>query len=270
MNHATCENPALDHSSHEEFVKYYAEKSRSQKDLDRFKAIRQVILRILGRRDGPDRKYDMLDIGCNAGTQCMVWAEQGHRAHGLDVNEPLLNLAKERAAEAGQSIDYRLGSAVKLPWADQSMDICLAMELLEHVKDWRSCLDEFTRVLRPGGVLYFTTTNKLCPTQQEFNLSGYSWYPAPLKRHFERLAVTTRPDLANYAVYPAVNWFTPYGLRAELRKRGFASLDRFDLMDTAQKGKLPRFIVSSIRTLPPLRLMAFLCTPCTMLLGMKE
>ena len=270
MDHAAYDNPALNHSSHEEFVKYYAEKSQSQADLERFRAIRQVILRIRSRRDAPDCKYDLLDIGCNAGTQCMVWSEAGHRAHGLDVNEPLLNLAKDRAAETGQSIDYRLGSAVELPWPDQSMDVCLAMELLEHVKDWQSCLNEFTRVLRPGGILFFTTTNKLCPDQQEFNLFGYSWYPASWKRHYERLAVTTRPDLANYAVYPAVNWFTPYGLQSELRKRGFHSLDRFDLMDVSRKGKLAKLVVGSIQALPPLRLLAFLCTPCTMLMGIKE
>ena len=76
------------------------------------------------------------------------------------------------------------------------MDVCLLPELLEHVADWQSCLKEAPRVLRSGGLLYLSTTNVLRPRQEEFNLPLYSWYPGPLKRYCERLAMTTRPALA--------------------------------------------------------------------------
>jgi 2-polyprenyl-6-hydroxyphenyl methylase/3-demethylubiquinone-9 3-methyltransferase len=59
-------------------------------------------------------------------------------------------------------------------WPNRSMDVCLVPELLEHVREWRECLADFARVLRPGGVLVLTTNNKLCPVQQEFNLPLYS------------------------------------------------------------------------------------------------
>ena len=49
--------------------------------------------------------------------------------------------------------------------------------------------------------MYISTTSKLCPIQEEFNLPWYSWYPAPLKRYFERRAVTDWPAIANYAKY---------------------------------------------------------------------
>ena len=89
--------PTWDSSSHAEFFTYYAEKSQSALDLQRSRSIRDAILRVLNRRDGADRKYEMVDIGCGAGTQCMAWAELGHRVHGLDINQPLLKLAHERA-----------------------------------------------------------------------------------------------------------------------------------------------------------------------------
>jgi 2-polyprenyl-3-methyl-5-hydroxy-6-metoxy-1,4-benzoquinol methylase len=261
---------AWDHSSHEEFAAYYAEKSAHPEKLQHFRSVRKTILCVLDRRHGLGRQYDVLDVGCNAGGQCSVWAEDGHRVRGLDVNEPLLDVAKKRAREAGQEIDYRLGTATELPWETQSIDICIALELLEHVADWRTCLREFTRVLKPGGALFLSTTNALCPRQQEFRLFGYAWYPAPLKRHFERVASTTRPDLANHAKYPAVNWFNPYGLKSELARRGFSSLDRFDLVDTRDKGALAKLVIRSIQVLPPLRLFAHVCTSGTYLLGIKE
>lgn len=259
-----------DHSSREEFVTYYAEKSISPTQLQHFRSVRDAILRVLGKRNGTEATYDVVDIGCNAGGQCSVWAEAGHRVHGLDVNEPLLNLARKRAADAGYEIEYRLGSATELPWSDQSMDVCIATELLEHVTDWRGCLSEFGRILRPGGALFLTTTNTICPHQCEFNLPLYSWYPARAKHYFERLAVTERPDLANNAIYPAVNWFTPYGLAQELAQRGFSSLDRFDIADTSNKSKAARLILKSIRLLPPLRFLAHFCFAGTTTLGIKK
>jgi 2-polyprenyl-6-hydroxyphenyl methylase/3-demethylubiquinone-9 3-methyltransferase len=259
----------LNHRSHEKFLSYYAEQSQSARQLERFRLIRDTVLRVKQAHDQKHCTYDVLDVGCGAGTQCAVWSEAGHNVHGLDINEPLLDLAKERATAAGRKIDLRLGSAVKLPWPDESMDVCLALELLEHVSDWRSCLDEFARVLRPGGVLYFSTTNKMCPKQEEFNLLGYSWYPRRIKNYCERLAVTTRPAIANYAVYPAVNWFTPFSLRADLVKRGLTPMDRFDLIDTSRRGKLAEAIVMMIRRQWSLRWLAFVLTPSSTLVGIK-
>jgi len=110
------------------------------------------------------------------------------------------------------------------------MDVYVVPELLEHVVDWEGVLNEAARILRPNGVLFLSTTNALCPVQNEFNLPLYAWYPAFMKRHYERLAVTTRPEVANYAKYPAVNWFTFYSLRSALRARGFNRfLDRLDM-----------------------------------------
>lgn len=149
------------------------------------------------------------------------------------------------------------------------MDVCIAPELLEHVADWQSCLDEFVRILRPGGVLYLSTSNVLCPVQQEFDLPLYSWYPAPLKRRYERLAVTTRPELVRHAKYPAVNWFSFYGLRRELSHRGMRSMDRFDFIDSASRSRLKCLAATVIRSLPPVRLLAHIATPNTMVVAVK-
>ena len=150
------------------------------------------------------------DIGCGAGTQSLLWAELGHSVFGLDVNAPLVEVAQRRAAERGLPVDFRVGTATALPLEDSSVDVCLLPELLEHVPDWEACLREAARSLDVGGLLYVSTTNVLCPVQSEFNLPLYSWYPSFVKRRYERLAVTTRPAIANYAKYPAVNWFTFY------------------------------------------------------------
>ena len=75
-------------------------------------------------------------------------------------------------------------------------------------------------MLRPGGVLYLRTTNRLCPIQAEFSLPLYAWHPRSMKRYCERLAVTTRPGIANYARYPAVHWFSYFQLKEYLTQLG--------------------------------------------------
>ncbi len=258
-----------DHSTDERFFEYYARESESEEAVGRFQRVRDAVLRQMRVAPGA-QVLDVADIGCGAGMQSMVWASVGHRVHALDVNERLVQLGRDRAAQAGQTIDFRVGSATSLPWADTSMDVCIALELIEHVADWESCVDEFTRVLRPGGALFMTTTNHLCPWQEEFNLPLYSWYPAFAKRHYERLSVTTRPALANFARYPAVNWFTFYQLRNYLAGRGFRSFDRFDIMDVSGMGTGARSLIGAIRAVPLLRFLAQVGTAGTRILAVKE
>lgn len=224
----------LDHSSDPNFLAYYERESISEQTIGRFTRIRDRALALWADHQGAGarepRPLEVIDVGCGAGTQAILWAELGHSVRALDVNEPLLQVGRQRCRERGLPVQFELGTATALPFETASADVCLLPELLEHVPDWESCLKEAVRVVRPGGVLYLSTTNRLCPVQQEFNLPLYSWYPPALKRRYERLAVTTRPELANHARYPAVNWFSFFQLRRYLAPLGFECLDRFDML----------------------------------------
>lgn len=225
---APPESRAANSQTHDAFYSYYARESLRPETIVRFEAQKTALLSLSGKDES--RPLSVADIGCGAGTSSAVWSNAGHLAFGIDINRPLVELAATRAKEAKAPQRFMVGSAEQLPWRDAAFDICLAPELLEHVPDWRSCLDEIARILKPGGIVYLSTTNTLCPQQHEFNLPLYSWYPGPLKRHYEHLAKTTRPELANYATYPAVNWFNFYSLKNILRGYGFDRFwDRFDI-----------------------------------------
>ena len=242
-----------DHSSDPTFLTYYAEQSATQATVQRFGRIKDRSLRLLSERGKSTDRLTVLDIGCGAGTQARLWAEAGHLAHGVDVNAPLIAVGQARAKEEGLTLDLCVGSATQLQYDDACMDVCLMPELLEHVQDWQSCVKEAVRVLKPGGLLYLSTSNVLCPMQNEFNLPLYSWYPAFAKRHFEHLAVTTRPDLANFARYPAVNWFSYYSLRRYLTPLGMDCRDRFEVCETQGRSPTGKLAIRLLKALPPLR-----------------
>lgn len=264
------EETASRNQNRDRFYEYYAEISQTGDTQKRFAQLRDMLQRVIEAEKLNTRKLHVADIGCGAGTQALMWAELGHYMHGIDTNAPLLELAGKRMAAAGYDIDFRTGFAENLPWPDQSMDLCLAIELLEHVPEWKKSLNEFARILRPGGILCLTTTNVLCPLQHEFNLPFYSWYPAWLKRYCEHLAVTKRPELANHAKYPAVNWFSYFRLAAYLRTLGFRTLDRFALTEVKSKGRLPRMMVTAIRKITWLRWCAHIATVGTLVVAIKE
>jgi 2-polyprenyl-6-hydroxyphenyl methylase/3-demethylubiquinone-9 3-methyltransferase len=277
MTHAPAEAgravvEGFDTGTHAAFYDYYAKYSESPAALQRFAGIAEAILRMRGPL-APGVALDVLDVGCNAGTQSRLWCGSngaGHRYVGIDINAPLVQLARERAAAEASPARFEVGSATALPFADASFDICLVPELLEHVEDWQSCVNEAARVLRPGGLMYLSTTNWLCPKQQEFNLPAYSWYPGFVKRDIERRAVTDWPAVANHAKYPAVHWFSYYGLRRYLASRGFECFDRFDIMRMDNKSPLQRSIVGALRRLAPLRLLGHVLTPGTSLVARKR
>jgi len=181
-----------------------------------------------------------------------------------------VNLGRKRAAEQQLSIDFQVGSATQLPWADASVDVCLAPELLEHVADWQGVLRECMRILKPGGVLYVSTTNYLCPKQTEFELPFYSWYPAPLKRYFERRSVTDWPELVNHAKYPAVNWFSFYSLQSYLKPHGFECRDRFQTMRTAGRSAHVALVLQALRAFAPLRWFGQFFTAGSVVVGIRR
>lgn len=253
--------------SHTLFLEHYQDHSVSKGTKRRFMAIKDSIYRLAKEKNILfGKKLTVCDIGCNAGSQSCLWLADGHQIFGIDLDWQLLKLAKKSFEET----NICMGSAMCLPWKSNSFDVCLVPELLEHVNEWEKCLDEFARILKPAGLLYISTVNTLCPKQQEFNLPFYSWYPKRLKKYCEKLATGPRPDLANYATFPAVSWFSFYSLRKELKNRGFCSYGRFDIVDTSNKSELFKIILSVLRKDSFMKLIGNILTPYTVILGIKK
>jgi ubiquinone/menaquinone biosynthesis C-methylase UbiE len=267
---ATSATGAHSPAAGDPFADYYARESLSAATAARFRSTQSAVLRLRRRLQLNCERLDVADIGCGAAMQCILWASTGHKASGIDVNEPLIEIGRKRVAEAQLDVKLEVGTATQLPWDSQSMDVCLMPELLEHVPDWRLCLSEAVRILRPNGVLYLSTTNRLCPVQSEFDLPLYSWYPGPLKRRCERLAVTTHPQWVNHAKFPAVNWFDYYSLRREPELQHLKCFDRFDVTALADHGALAQSVLRVLTASAPLRVLAHMATPYTAIFAVKR
>jgi len=250
------------------FVDYYEKQSASAEMVEHFHRLRDLLLSAMRGRASV-APLRVADIGCGAGAFSAVMAQAGCIVEGIDINAALVHIAGERAMAANLPIVFHSGSAESLPWPDASFDIVAMPELLEHVPGWKACLTEATRILKPGGVLYVSTTNRLCPIQQEFSLPLYSWYPGWLKRRCLKLAMTTRREWVNHATYPAVNWFDPYSLGAILRSLGMEPIDRFSMWAEFSTDRRKQRIGSLLLAIAPLRLLGHVLSSGTMLIGRR-
>ena len=97
----------------------------------------------------------ILDVGCGVGQVVRSLAEAGFEAHGVEVSETNLVVARENKGA------FQLYDGRTLPFADAIFDAVGAFNVLEHVEDPVALLDEMTRVLRPGGRIVISSPNFL-------------------------------------------------------------------------------------------------------------
>ena len=98
----------------------------------------------------------LLDIGCGVGgIDIMLARDHGCDIIALDIEAPLLERARGRAAAAGVAdrIDFRLVAPGPLPLGDESVDVVFSKDAWTQIPDKRALLGEAFRVLRPRGWL---------------------------------------------------------------------------------------------------------------------
>ena len=87
-------------------------------------------------------------------------AKRGATVIGVEPTEAAVVAARAHASEEGLVIEYRVGSGEAIPLADRSVDCVVCVDVLEHVADVDSVLDEIARVLKPDGLFLFDTINR--------------------------------------------------------------------------------------------------------------
>ncbi|HEY0756264.1 MAG TPA: bifunctional 2-polyprenyl-6-hydroxyphenol methylase/3-demethylubiquinol 3-O-methyltransferase UbiG [Ktedonobacteraceae bacterium] len=127
---------------------------------DRCDYIQSCVERALGA--GALQGKRVLEVGCGGGLICEDLARRGVTMVGLDPSELALQKARTHAEQmdlAGQ-ITYNQGYAEALPYAENSFEIVVCLDVLEHVKDLAQTIQEIARILVPGGVFVFDTINR--------------------------------------------------------------------------------------------------------------
>jgi SAM-dependent methyltransferase/uncharacterized protein YbaR (Trm112 family) len=153
----------------------------------------------------PGKGKRFLDLGCNWGRWCIAANRLGYEVYGLDPVLEAIHAARTVAGQMGVDNHYVCGDAVRLPFADNTMDVIFSYSVLQHFarQDVVSTLAEIKRVLRPGGrcliqmantygirCLYHQARRGFRDSQERFSVRY--WTPGQLKQAFtQQIGETT-------------------------------------------------------------------------------
>ncbi len=97
----------------------------------------------------------VLDLGSGGGIDVLLSARRvgpTGKAHGLDMTDEMLALARENAARAGaENVDFLKGEIEDIPLPNDSVDVIISNCVINLSADKRRVLAEAFRVLKPGG-----------------------------------------------------------------------------------------------------------------------
>jgi SAM-dependent methyltransferase len=101
----------------------------------------------------------VLDAACGEGYGSALLAGAAERVVGVDLDEETVAHARRRYGGAG-NLEFRAADCTDLPFEDASFDRVVSFETLEHLEAHEALIDEFARVLAPGGVLVISTPDR--------------------------------------------------------------------------------------------------------------
>ncbi|MBN1353290.1 MAG: class I SAM-dependent methyltransferase [Candidatus Omnitrophica bacterium] len=114
-----------------------------------------------------DKSLKILDIGCGTGRHAIELTKRGYNVTGVDLSEDQIKRAKEKAGEAGVTIDFQVQDARNLPFEgefDVAIMLCEgAFSLMETDEMNFEILKNATKALKSKGKFIFTTLNGLFP-----------------------------------------------------------------------------------------------------------
>lgn len=194
----------------------------------------------------------LLEVGVGTGWFLVYAAKQGLRCDGVEVNPVNARHADLLLAEHRVNASVQVGSIEDAALPSESYDVVVAMSVFEHVRRHRDGLSNVYSALRPGGVLYFYSTNKFSPKSGEYPMPLYGWLPNHARY---RIRVWRQGPSIISSSGVDFHQFTYRGLRRTFREVGFSRVvDQYEMLDPADLGRptqWKRALVAAADRFPP-------------------
>jgi phosphatidylethanolamine/phosphatidyl-N-methylethanolamine N-methyltransferase len=167
----------------------------------------------------------ILEVGVGTGISLPDY-ERTNRIVGVDISEPMLRKARERVKEFGLTNVENLTvmDAAHLDFPDNSFDVVVAQYVVTTVPDPEATLDEFARVLKPGGEIVLVSR---IGAEAGLRRSFEQWF-APTAR---KLGWRTEFSWDRYARWAE----RPHGVRL-IERRAMPPLGHFALVRFSKVG----------------------------------
>jgi SAM-dependent methyltransferase len=150
----------------------------------------------------------VLDIATGSGFGAALLAGRAAGVWAIDIDAPSLRSAADRYGST--NMVFLQADAVRLPFPDKSMDLVVAFEVLEHVKDQEGLVGELARVVSPNGKALISTPDKAAYSDARgytnpFHVSEFyrDDFQALLSAHFRTVRLFQQQVRAGSLIEPA-------------------------------------------------------------------
>jgi 2-polyprenyl-3-methyl-5-hydroxy-6-metoxy-1,4-benzoquinol methylase len=161
----------------------------------------------------------ILEVGSGMGMFVVVSRKLGLNVQGIepcansynDLNDAINELLSQNNIP-NDAILREAGE--KLPWPDQTFDIVVAFQVLEHVADPAQTLRECLRVLKPGGKLFMDMPNYFSFVEAHYGIVWWPWLSFSKKL----ARVYVKMNAKNPVFLHELNFVTPWRIRKWLNE----------------------------------------------------
>jgi 2-polyprenyl-3-methyl-5-hydroxy-6-metoxy-1,4-benzoquinol methylase len=188
-----------------------------------------MLLRYFKKLRPIDSKLKMLEVGTGIGWVPIIAKKRGLNLKGLEISPMLVEAGIEYGREYGVEPDISLGNIEDYELGRETYDVVIANSVFEHVEFWRPGMERIYAALKPGGMMFFESTNKFSVVSGEFPPLGiYGWMPNWMRYKFRQ--IVHGEDIMKNGI--DFHQFTYWGLRKAFREIGYSKIyDRVDLAE---------------------------------------
>lgn len=154
---------------------------------------------------GPE-KIKVLDAGCGDGALSYFIAKKGFNVSGVDLSHEAIESGDRITKSKGLSINFKQGSVYEIPFKENTFDVVVSSEVIEHLEQVDLFLEELRRVVIPGGIIIITTPIRLTkyPVDPEHVIEWFKEdFEDLLKKHFKKVSFLTSHPVVWADLYQA-------------------------------------------------------------------
>jgi SAM-dependent methyltransferase len=173
----------------------------------------------------------VLDAGCGSGKFSAAIARFGAaKVIGMDIGERGLDFARAQARKVpyGDRLEYRYGSLLDIPLDAGSIDIVWSNGVIHHTLGYERCVEEFARVLKPGGSLYLYVNGRFGLFElllDTIRLANEGIPRALFQHYLHLLSINSgRIYFMMDCFYAPYEWKSAAAVRGLLAKHGFVAV----------------------------------------------
>lgn len=121
---------------------------------------KSYIKSIVDKHFDSSKDLKLLDVGCGGGLVSVQMEQLGFNVTAIDANSYNIEAAKSYADRNNLDINYINVTVEEHIGSEEKYDIIVCLEVIEHVANSKEFVDNISKLLKPGGVIIFSTINR--------------------------------------------------------------------------------------------------------------